>query len=661
MKLALAQINARLGDLDGICARLEQQVQLAGEAGADLLCLPAPLFTGTNPSSLVAYPNFEHDLLLHLQQVATAIEPCGMTCVVPVVLQLEQGMLFEAMLLRRGNVVPLRLTMIRHHNDIPVSPWAPPIFEVAGVRVALSYDVQRDLPQIPHGVDLVIYFDVNSFDASDVFTTNVAAVNEGHFSSEVKRAGMWMACMAPVGAFEDCVFTGGSFVMDDSGRVVAQAPCFEENLLVQDIQRGMPVEALPAHTLPSYQKELWTWEALRLYVRDAVEASGHARVCVPMYGDLPSSLLAVLAVDALGSRKVFGLVLEHEDVQTPQEEAAKTEAASMVRELAERLHIRLIERTIPSSSSLFDRDEVHGTCASQQHALDMLLLGDTAREQQLLPLLPFTKTDYALRANALAASATLGLAPFGDVFLSDLLHMAKLRNLASAILPDSLMGMLNLKEKMREIIRDAMSELALNEAYVAFAQQFLVAPWPSDIDLALSEHVEHNKTLEDLSLFNTAPEAAALLLMLTRSNEMGRRSLPWPPMISARSFDERAWPVMLAWSDLGLKENERLCAASFADAEFERLENKGDERGEQARSEVFGFLGNLLGLSQEQQEELFSEEGQQRMRSELEDLEGGLRELLQRMAEQGGGEMPEGISFGAMPVTPSSFNLFSLN
>ena len=130
MKLALAQIDARLGDFDGICSRVERQLHVAHDAG-DLLCLPAPLLCGVTPGALVESGDFEHDMLKSLHRISKVAEELGIACLMPAVLSLEAGQLFEVFLLRGGRVVPLRLTMVRHGESMPVSPWSPPVFEVS--------------------------------------------------------------------------------------------------------------------------------------------------------------------------------------------------------------------------------------------------------------------------------------------------------------------------------------------------------------------------------------------------------------------------------------------------------------------------------------------------------------------------------------------------
>ena len=75
---------------------------------------------------------------------------------------------------------------------------------------------------------------------------------------------------------------------------------------------------------------------------------------------------------------------------------------------------------------------------------------------------------------------------------------------------------------------------------------------PGEVDGALEAHVDRNRSFDDIPMAAGKPEACSLLLMLVRQGEAARRMLPMAPIVSARSFAERAWPYMLATSDLGL-------------------------------------------------------------------------------------------------------------
>lgn len=81
-------------------------------------------------------------------------------------------------------------------------------------------------------------------------------------------------------------------------------------------------------------------------------------------GDLPSSLLAALAVDALGPRNVVGLVLGRNRIFTPAQEEAEAARCAAVRAIAERLHIRTVERDAPDAARVLDRDVSAGDASA---------------------------------------------------------------------------------------------------------------------------------------------------------------------------------------------------------------------------------------------------------------------------------------------------------
>lgn len=665
MRIALAQIGARLGDFDGICSRVEQQVRLAHDAGADLLCLPAPLMCGVTPGALVDYPNYEHDLIKSLEGLAGVCGDSGVACLVPAVLSMDVGQLFEAFLLRHGRVVPLRLTMIRHQEGLPVSPWSPPVFDIAGTRVAVTFDARRDLESLPSGCDLLIHFPVNGLDVTDPSSAASAALETGSLREDVARAGVWMACMAPIGGYDDAVYTGGSYLLDDGGRVVALAPCFEEFLLVHDVMRGVPCEPLGDRELPRYDRGVWTWNGLRLHLRDFVAGQGGGRVVVNMRGDLASSLLASLAVDALGPRSVIALHVEHDDASDGGGLASSFSRAELAREVASRLHVRLIERTAPDARWLLDGDEPVGlgrSTAGVREQVEAMMTAEVARVERALPLSALTKTDYALRPQAAAQANVAPLAPFGDVYLTSLEWLARARNRMSAVLPDELLRMDAVRADMDAVLRDAVRHLDADDALVERALHMLLALDPSQVDGALEAHVDRNAVIDDLPLFASSPEMTALLMMIVRAAEPARRQLPSCPIVSARSFMERAWPSMLGWSDMGRHGEERLRAADLADAEFHRLEMRGAARAERARGEIMGMLADLMGITPEQRRELMGEEGMRRMGEELGEIESSLREALGHMMSEG--PAPEAFQPGRQGDGSDSapgMGFFSLN
>lgn len=133
--------------------------------------------------------------------------------------------------------------------------------------------------------------------------------------------------------------------------------------------------------------------------------------------------------------------------------------------------------------------------------------------------------------------------------------------------------------------------------------------------------------------------------------------LPTAPIVSSRSFAERSWPYMLAWSDLGLNGKERMTVDSLARAEVRRFAD--EDTSERMRNEMMGVLGELLGISPEQMEELRSEDGQRRLHEGMKKFEGEVQDAIDKMMGGQGGSQgsPQG---GPMPASAGGSEAVSL-
>ena len=628
MIIALAQIDMRLGDLEGICSRIESQARLAHERGARMLLVPAPLMTGSLPSGLIEDGNFEHALISSLADLARRLDELDMVSIIPALVAFEGVPLFEAYLLKGGRVIPLRGAYARHEGDARDNPWAPPVFDIDGVRMAVTFDALRDIELLPAGCDILLYFMAFPFELNQEATAAVASVADGYFSHEVSRAGVWLACMAPVGGYDETVFPGGSFVMDDAGRVVAAAPCFEEGLLVQEIRRGEVLPALGDHELPHYRREEWCWEALRLHLRDTVHALGFDDAVVLLTGDLPSSLTAALAVDALGSRRVHGLLIERSDVFTPRQEEEERARLARVRELARNLGIRLVERSQVSPELVLDGDGPQSQPMSGfvRRRIEGLCFEAVARGLDACALSSMTKTDAALAAPMLAGGFLGAVAPFGDIWLTALEFIAKAR--ASVAIPQQLVSLRETTRCSNRIVADALAGAAGFGEYGERIRQELAELEPAQIDGVLEAHVERGLSYEEIPLSASRPTAVSILLMLVSRAEPARRTLPMVPCVSGRSFAERAWPATLAWSDTGRGGVERLSHDELVDHELKRMSRSRAEAGNRIRGELAAMISGIFGISPEQLED---DQG-------MEDLEKQVRRALEELFEGADGE-----------------------
>ncbi len=638
MKMGIAQIDARLGDLEAIGERIFAQASLASEQGVQLLCFPAPLISGLMPTTLIDYDNFAHAVLKMLSEQAQRMAELDLVCLVPAVVSYESVPVLEIFMLREGNAIPVRCFLAKQRGLQSENAWLPPVFDVAGSRVAVTFDLSRDIESIPGGTDVVAYFQIDGFNASDESTAAVAAVRDGYFLPEVQKSGMWLACVAPVGAFDESVYTGGSFVMDDSGRVVGHAPCFEESLLVCDVRRGLSTARIEDDLLPRYSKDEWLWGALCLQVRSIVAQGGSTRALVPLEGDLASSLLAALAVDALGPRNVYGLVLARQDMVTSAQEAYEEERISLARETAANLHIRIVERELPDVLHGIDDDEP-GTATLSRQASDRLrlrmgalVLSSAAEQLEACALAPFSKTAVAL-APGLVQNFGAGWCdalPFGDVYLTQLEYLARWRNRRSPVVPEQLVSLRAVEHAMGRILAYSVREAVKDTEFAEKIGEILLSLNAADVDATLEAHVDRNRSFEEISLAKQNPQAVRALLLLAQGGESARRKLPLVPVVSPRALHERLWPRSLEWSDFGRSDEKLLTVADFVESEELRAREDAADAGERMQNELMGFLGSLFGISPDQLRQAASSD---EVRGVPEGLE-GLGSKMKQMFEQ---------------------------
>lgn len=652
MKVALAQIDMRLGDIDGICERIETQVQLAAKQGARLFCAPAPLIDASSPYQLAMSTDFEHDLCHSLLTLAEAIKDTHVVCLVPAALIDDDGPYFELFMLKAGRVIPARSIVIRQSKRAHSDRIAPPVFEVDGVRVAATFDAEHDIPDLMYGVDLVVSFQVFGFDASNPLTTGVAAVRSGKLSKLASSKGVWIAHMAPIGAYDDVVYTGGSFVMDDAGHVISAAPVFEEALLVQEVDRGRVFDALADHQLPLYNREEWLWQASIIALRSQMRVQSASRAVIALDGGLASAAAAALAVDAIGPRNVFGLAIAADRVETPRSEAEEQERIADIRATADALHIRLIEHEPVSYRDVIDADGAPVRPADSDAdmlAISGLCLLSCARALNAFAVSPLTKTHYALDSDVYRGVFTGDYAPFGDIYLTELEFVARVRNRMSPVLPARLVSLTAVKRAMDAATSSGARSIVSDTELAGRLVHKLSSMEPNQVDAVLEAHVDRNASFDDCPLSKLRPDDQALLLLIVRKGERSRRSLPLYPVLGARSFADRGWPYMLGWSDTGLHGAEPVTVDSLVAAEIKRF-NASDDETLAARMNIMNVLGELLGIPQDQLEQLKTDEGQEKMRRDIEKF----GEQIQRAIEGDDGE--EGPSTppngGNGPVPP---------
>jgi NAD+ synthase len=313
LTIAIAQMNQRVGDLEGNAAAMLEMRRRA--KGADLLICPELQVIGYPPEDLVLKPEFvrrAHECTDQL--VAATVEP-GPAILIGTVVN-EGGQNFNAMILADGGRVlgrtfkhelPNYGTFAEKRIFTP-GPLPGP-FEFKGVRIGVPICEDMWLePVCAHlaelGAELFLVPHGSPYELDKIDTRERLA------RARTTSTGLPLVFLNRVGGQDELVFDGSSFVMHPDGEVVAQMPDWDEALLMTQWGRtadGWRCLTRESHALDAYPEDIY--RAMMMGLHDYVQRNGFGGVILGLSGGIDSALSAAIAVDALGPDKVRGVML----------------------------------------------------------------------------------------------------------------------------------------------------------------------------------------------------------------------------------------------------------------------------------------------------------------------------------------------------------------
>ncbi len=530
MRIALAQMNTRLGDFEGTVAKMVAETERARALGCDLTIFPMPVLTGYDLGILADTEPF-------MQDVASALEAFSTRAATPALVPFSTALggspTTEVGFIREGEMVPLRMTafiksMMSQGLLLGEEPKASFALGDLEFAVCTSYASLQSFAAGSLNADVVVYLPFDPFETDDESTALAPSLSDGAFVRTATNANSWLVAVGAVGGWDDVVYTGGSFVLTPWGELAACAPSFEEHLLVADIDVLMEGPLPERVEAPPYRRKSFIWDALSLAMRDFVDKQDAQGVALCLTGDLLSSALAVLASDALGPRRVTAFI-------PPFLEPG---ALADAREVASRLGVDVLDFGAVEAAGLarvlsrgFAGRPSEAPFAPDPAILSGAFLLKVKREGALIPLTSADKTALALGQDTDGFSSA-SYAPFRDVYRSDLVSILPERNLVSPVVPQGSLRRLAVPEGL------GLEDLAPTD------ERRL-----SVVDAALLTHIEHGHGLRGMVEHGIGAAFAERLLARLDAAELLRRECPTGPVVSDCALVERERPVPCAWHE----------------------------------------------------------------------------------------------------------------
>jgi NAD+ synthase (glutamine-hydrolysing) len=333
LRLALAQINPTVGDLDGNAAKIAEWIGRAEGERADLVVFPELCLPGYPAEDLYLKHHFVAANRAAVDELARGVGDAVVLVgfAEPVagggdyrhahnsVAVLSGG---EVRTVYRKNRLPNYAVFDEQRYFVPGAE--PATVEVAGTRVGLT--ICEDLwdPGPPASVEAEEGATLIANPSGSPYHRGKGRERERMFRLRALDYGAHLAFCNLVGGQDELLFDGHSFVVDPSGEPIARAAQFEEELLLCELPAAGPGRlAQPLSDLAE------VYEALVLGLRDYVRKNGFRHVGLALSGGIDSALVAMLAADAVGGEHVSCVIMPSPHSSAETQADARAIAANL--------------------------------------------------------------------------------------------------------------------------------------------------------------------------------------------------------------------------------------------------------------------------------------------------------------------------------------------
>ncbi|HZO34383.1 MAG TPA: NAD+ synthase [Gaiellaceae bacterium] len=570
MRLALAQINSVVGDVDGNAARVAEWLDRARDEQADLVLFPELVVTGYPAEDLLLRPGFVRAARTAIGEIAERAH--GITALVGAP-HLDADLYNACFVLAHGEVRAVyRKRYLPNYGVFDEDRYFAPGDDLLLLRfgdVLVGPTVCEDLWQPgPPATDLALAGAhlVANISASP-FHVGKDREREEMFQVRARDNTCFVALCNAVGGQDELIFDGHSVVLDDDGQVLARAAGFEEELLVVDVDpisaigrrlrdvrrralargrrlRDANVVELPAapaksgsrHPAPKPQvDDLEQMRlALELGLRDYVGKNGFGDVVVGVSGGIDSALTAALCVEAIGADRVHAVSMP----SRYSSEGTRGDA----RRLAESLGVDFREISIESIVDAFDgtlREHFAGrksdlTEENLQARIRGTLLMALSNKFGWLVIATGNKSELSVGYSTLYGDLAGGFALIKDVYKTDVFRLSRWLNERAGheLIPASIIE----RAPSAELRADQLDEDSL-------------PPYPK-LDQVLEAYVELDRSREELQQDGYDRDVVERALAMIDRAEYKRRQAPPGVKLRPKAFGrDRRTPITNRWQN----------------------------------------------------------------------------------------------------------------
>ncbi len=546
LRVALAQINPTVGDLAGNAGLIAAAVTAAKDHGANLIVFPEMIVTGYPVEDLALRPSFQAASIRAVQEIAASITGD----IVAIVGYLDQGPKNAVAIIHEGKI---RATYVKRHlpnygvfdefrNFVAGDQSLVVRIHGVDVAVAICEDIWHPLDSIASRTPGLLVVPNGS-----PFERNKDDVRLALVQKRAKEISAPVAYVNMTGGQDDLVFDGDSIVVGKDGSVLARTAQFDDQLIVIDIECAegsarpdvVISEEPTSHATPAISSiatplsdEAEMWQALVMGLRDYVGKNGFRSAVLGLSGGIDSALVAAIAIDALGAKRVNGVAMpsKYSSGHSVEDAQALADATG--------IHFR-VTPIAPMVDAFMNNVVLKGLAEEnlQARVRGTTLMGISNQEGHLV-LATGNKSELAVGYSTLYGDAVGGFAPIKDIYKTDVWALSRYRN-ALAIergetppIPE------------RSITKEPSAELRPDQK-----DSDSLPDYPL-LDQVLRAYVDEDHGYEALLAEGFDPELVRRVISLVDKAEYKRRQYPPGTKVSSRAFGkDRRLPMTSRWNE----------------------------------------------------------------------------------------------------------------
>ncbi|BFM48958.1 NAD+ synthase [Marinomonas sp. THO17] len=539
LRIAMAQLDMLVGDITkNTQSVIATAIQARDEEKADVVVFPELTLTGYPPEDLLLRPSLETRIEAALDTILQQVKDIYLVIGYPRRIDGElcncAGVIYQGKLLVEYAKQKLPNFLVFDDKRYFSEGQNPGIVNIKGVQVGLSIceDIWHPEPIAQAkaaGAELILNLNASPYHIEKM------GERETLLHKRATETSLPIMYVNYMGAQDELVYEGGSFVVNAKGEKVLQAPWFEAGLycadFIVDDSQAHKVSPVAGAIAPLLDVEASVYQAMVLGLRDYIEKNRFKGIVLGLSGGIDSALSLAVAVDAIGADRVQAVMMPYTYTSSISLEDAEEEANL----LGVKYSVLPIESMVSAFNQVlapefegYGKDTTEENLQARTRGVTLMAISN---KKGYMVLTTGNKSEMAVGYATLYGDMVGGYSVLKDVFKTLVFKLCRYRNSLGYVIPE------------RVITRPPSAELAPDQKDEDSLPSYDI------LDQILHSYIEQDMSAEAiLATQKFDRDTVYRVLRLVDVNEYKRRQAPTGVRVTARGFGrDRRYPITNGW------------------------------------------------------------------------------------------------------------------